>query len=297
MRRLRSRKASACSSCTAARTADGGRRGRHGRAEAHGDRVGNAARHLPEKTAALEAEDAAPYAVEIHGNDGDFDAFHDALEAATEGKHLAGARDLAFGEDADDLVLAQRVAGGAERADHFAGTLLAGDGNGLHHAGEGLDDAVVVDALVHQEADGPVGRGDEQRHIDERHVIADEQCAGLLREVVAAENLDAVDGVRDEEEDEAAEPLRQQDENVDCAGGGDDRGGQHDAARIEMDEFGEDEVGAGGERDADEGEQIGGGDDAALVFLGGAVLDERVDGNGEESGPEAERRRAEWRNR
>ena len=111
----------------------------------------------------------------------------------------------------------------------------------------------------------------------------------LLREVVAAENFDAVDGVGNEEEDEAAEPLGQQDENVDRAGGGDDRGGKHDAARIEMDEFGEDEIDAGREGNADEGEQIGGGDDAALVFFGRAMLDERVDGNGEESGPETER--------
>ena len=145
--------------------------------------------------------------------------------------------------------------------------LLARNRNGLHHAREGLNDAVVVDALVHEEADGPVGRRDQQRHIDKRHVIADQQRAGLLREVVAAEHLDAVDGVGDEEENQAAEPLRQQHQNVDRAGGGDERGGDDDAARIEMNVSGEDEVDAGRERDADERQQIGRGDDAALVLL------------------------------
>src|SRR6185437_2635752 len=267
---------------------DRGGRGRHGCAEAHGDGVGNAARHLPEEATALETEDAAPYAVEVDGDDGNFDAFHDAFESPAEGKHLAGARDLALGEDADDFILAQGVAGGAQGADHFAGTLFAGDGDGLHHAGEGLDEAAVVDALVHEEADGPVGGGDEKRDIDERHVIADEKSAGALREVVAAENFDAVDGVGDEEEDEAAEPFGQEDENVNSAGRGDDGGGKHDAAGIEMDVFGEDEIGAGRQSNADEGEQVGSGDDAALVFFGGAMLDEGVDGDGKESGPETE---------
>ena len=83
---LAPRKASACSSCTAARTSIARGRRRHGRAEADRDGIGNPARHLPQKTSALEAEDAAPHAVEVHGNDGDIDALHDALEAAAEGK-------------------------------------------------------------------------------------------------------------------------------------------------------------------------------------------------------------------
>ena len=111
----------------------------------------------------------------------------------------------------------------------------------------------------------------------------------LLREVVAADDLDAVDGVREEEEDEATEPLRQQDENVDGARGGDDGGGEHDAARIEVNEVGEDEIGAGGDRDSDKREQVGGGDDAALVLFRGAMLNQSVDGDGEEAGPEAKR--------
>ena len=139
--------------------------------------------------------------------------------------------------------------------------------------------------LVHEETNWAIRRGDQKRHIDERHVIADEKRAGSFGEVVAAKNFDAVDGMGDEEEDETAKPLREQDENVDRAGCRDDRGGKHDAARIEMDEFCEYEVRARRESDTDERQQVGGGDDAALVLFGGAMLDgERVHGNREKAG-------------
>ena len=179
-----------------------------------------------------------------------------------------------------------------QRADHVARALFAGDGDGLHHFGEGLDDPEFIDALVHEEADGPIRGGDEQRDVDKGHVIADEQRAGLLREVVAANDLDAIDGVRDEEENQTPEPLRKQHQHIDGSGRGDEGGNEDDAARIEMDVLGENVVNAGRKRDADEGKKIGGGDDASLVLFFWAVLNERIDGDGEEAGPDARRRGA-----
>ena len=140
MRRLRSMKASACNSCTRFADFEAVECWRHGLAEADGDGIRNAARHLPEKASALEAEDAAPDAVEIDGNDGRIDAFHDAFEAAAEGEQLAGARDLAFGEDADDLAVSDGVAGRAQRVNHFARALLARRWESLDHFREGLDE-------------------------------------------------------------------------------------------------------------------------------------------------------------
>ncbi len=114
-------------------------RGRHGFSEAHRDVIGNVMRHLPQEASALEAEDAAPHAVEVHRDDGNLDVLHDALQAATEGKHLAGARDLSFSEDADDLVVAQRVAGYVQRVQHLARMQLARNRDSLHHFGERFD--------------------------------------------------------------------------------------------------------------------------------------------------------------
>ena len=178
MRHLRCWKALACRFLHGGADLESGRCRRQGFAETDGNGIGDAARHLPEEAAAFEAEDAAPHAVEVDGDDRHIDAFDDALESAAEGKHLAGARDLAFGKDADDFVVAKGVACRAQRADHLARTLLAGDRNGLQHSRERLDHAVLVDALVHEEADGPIGGGDQQRGIDERHVVADEKRAG-----------------------------------------------------------------------------------------------------------------------
>ena len=65
-------------------------------------------------------------------------------------------------------------------------------------------------------------------------------------------------------------------------------GGDDDALGIEVNVCGEDEVDDGGKRDADEREQVGGSDDAALILFRGLVLDERVHRHGEESRPEAQ---------
>src|SRR5947209_15017629 len=78
----------------------------HGVTEADGDGIGNLARQLPEEASLFEAEDRAPDAVEVDGRYGRValrrDALHDAFHAAAEGEQLADARDLPFGEDADN---------------------------------------------------------------------------------------------------------------------------------------------------------------------------------------------------
>src|SRR6516164_6337799 len=84
---------------------DCGRGGRHGHAEAHRDAIRNLPRYLPQKSAALKAENASPNAVQVYGNDGNLDAFHDAFESAAEREQLSGSRDLPFGEDAYDLIV------------------------------------------------------------------------------------------------------------------------------------------------------------------------------------------------
>ena len=59
------------------------------RPEADRDRVRDAARPLEKELAALEAEDASPDAIQVYGNDGCLDAFHDSFEAAPERQQLA----------------------------------------------------------------------------------------------------------------------------------------------------------------------------------------------------------------
>ena len=147
---------------------------------------------------------------------------------------------------------------------------------------------MLVDALVHEETDRPVGRSNQQRYIHKRHVVAHEQCAGLVRKVVAPDYLDEINSVRDEKENQPPKPFRQQDEHIDRSRRGNEGSCDNHATRIEMYVFREDVVNARRQRDPDEREQVGSGNDSALVFLSWAMLNERIHRHGIEAGPEAE---------
>ena len=112
-------------------------------AEVHRHAIGNPPRQLPEEAPLLEAEDAAPHAVQRHRDDRRFDVLHDALEAAAERQQVADARDLAFGEDADHLAVLDGLAGGAQRVEHFARAQLGGNGDDAQDPRKGLDPAAV----------------------------------------------------------------------------------------------------------------------------------------------------------
>ena len=74
-----------------------------------------------------------------------------------------------------------------------------------------------------------------KRDIDKRHVVANQQCAGFLGEVVAADHAHAIDGARGEEENQAAEPLGQQVEHIGRAERRNDGAGDDHASGIEVD--------------------------------------------------------------
>src|SRR5271165_4019098 len=136
--------------------ADFGGGGCRGQRLPEGDahRIRDGARAFPEEAAAGKTENGAPDAVEIDGDDGNVDAFHDALKAAAEGQHLANAGDLAFRKNAYNFAVAQRLRGIAQGVDHFAWALIRGDGDDFQHARKGLDERMIVNALEHQKADG-----------------------------------------------------------------------------------------------------------------------------------------------
>ncbi len=75
---------------------------------------------------------------------------------------------------------------------------------------------------------------------------------------------------------------------------GDERGGDDDAARIEMNECGKDVVDAGRKRDSHKRQQIRRCNDAAFVFFRRAMLNQSIDRHGEEAGPKAQKPQAEW---
>ena len=76
--------------------------------EGDGHGIGNALRYFREKLSPIEAEDTAPDAIQMNGNDGGASAFHDPFESPAKGEEGAGSGDLAFRKDADDLAFVER---------------------------------------------------------------------------------------------------------------------------------------------------------------------------------------------
>src|SRR5580704_16441116 len=83
------------------------RRGRQWRAKRYAHGIRQVARQFPEEAAARKTENGAPHAVEVHWDDWNVDALNDAFHAAAERHHLADARHLPLGENADQLAVLQ----------------------------------------------------------------------------------------------------------------------------------------------------------------------------------------------
>ena len=187
---------------------DGGRRGRQRGAERHRDRIRKARRPLPEELPALEAEDAAPDAVQIDGDDRHVEPVDDPLEAALERQQVARPADRALGEDADDVALSELVTGRGERR-HDVPRSGGADRDRLHRAHQPVNRPQLVIRLVDHEPDEPLDASRRRAAPStKRQVIADEQRRAARRHVLLADDPDAVERVREEPETEADQELR-----------------------------------------------------------------------------------------
>src|SRR6202521_1625427 len=79
----------------------GTRRGWHRSSERDGHGIRHSHRPLPEEPAALEAENAAPHAIEMDGNHRHVETLDHPLEAALERQEVPGPADRPFREHAD----------------------------------------------------------------------------------------------------------------------------------------------------------------------------------------------------
>ena len=80
-------------------------------AKAHCYGIRNSPRHFPQEAITLEAEHASPDAMQVHRHNRRFNAFDDSFHATAKRQQLPGTRDLPFGKDADNLSVADCVAG------------------------------------------------------------------------------------------------------------------------------------------------------------------------------------------
>ena len=108
----------------------------HGRAERYGHRIRNTLGQFPKIFTALKAEDAAPDAIEMHGDDGHIQVPGDFFEPAFEWAHVAGEGERAFGKDAHGVAGGQLGARGADGF-HDAAAVARVHRNRMHAAQEG----------------------------------------------------------------------------------------------------------------------------------------------------------------
>ena len=167
-----------------------------------------------DKFAAPKTHRAAKHAVERDGNYRRIHIFHDVFDAAPERQKLADTRDLSLGKNADDFAIADGVARGLQRGEQFARTLFGRNGNGIPDFCERFYPRFFVDVFEHQKTDGPVGRSDEQERVGEGNVVANEERAAFFRNVISANNADAINGIRHTPQGETQQRIGQQPHGV-----------------------------------------------------------------------------------
>ena len=103
-------------------------------------------------------------------------------------------------------------------------------------------------------------------------MVANEERAAFLGDIIAAQHFDAIDGVRGDPHDQTQQCIWQQPERVDRADNGEKSADQENAARAEVQKYGQQIVDARGQERADEGEKICRGEQFAFAGLFGAML-------------------------
>ena len=183
------------------------------RAERYRQRIGNSLRPFPQETPAFKAEDAAPQAIQVHGDDRHFSSLPNPFEPSTERQQCTGASDLPFREDADDLSVVECLPRAAQRPEDHAGAACRRNRDDLHGGHQPFEQWVARIGGIDNETYGPIDAGHEQEAIDERHMVRDEQGPAGLGNMVLADDAETVEGVRQDDEHEPQEHIRHQPES------------------------------------------------------------------------------------
>ena len=158
---------------------------------------------FPKKRPSLKLEDAAPELVQMNGNDRKICPLDDLFEATLKGQQMPDAADT-FGEDANHLALFQFLARALQRMDNVT-PIAWRDGDGLHEAEKPVEPSDVVVFTVQHKPNEPGYRSADQKRIDEGNVIRDQQGWTVKRNVLLADNSNAIQSVGEHPKNEANE--------------------------------------------------------------------------------------------
>ena len=259
-----------------------GRVGRQGLSDHHVHRIGQAVRPLPEEAAALEAEDAAPQAVEANGDDGHVGPARDDLQPLGEGQHGAGAGDAALREDADEGSIARRLSRFVQGVLLLLGRIPRADGNETHAAAEGPHHGEVQVVPVHQEPRRALGHGPHEHAVHEGHVIGHQEGATLFGEVLPTTDPQAIESVRQGQEYQAHEELPRQHEGGNAPQGHDDAPHHEHLWRVQGQALIPEDEHGGGQQDPHKVHHLRQALHGATLLLARQALDQAAHGNGED---------------
>ena len=169
--------------------------------DAHG--IGKLFGKLEQHAAPFTAEDTSKHTVKVDGDDRRAAPLDDSLEPAPKREHHSGARDLPFGEDADQVPLVQVLPGVAQRTQDHPRTARCGDWNCPDRLPERLDQRMIVVRCFDDKSDRPVEAREQEQSVDERCVIGHQQRSARLRNILSSEDPHAVERMGQENKDEA----------------------------------------------------------------------------------------------
>ena len=101
--------------------------------------------------------------------------------------------DLAFGEDADELAVIERLARLAEGLEDHPGPAAAGDRDRPHDAEEPAQERPLEVLGVDHEPDRPVDRGDHEQAVGERDVVGRQERGAFAGHVIPAHDPQPVE--------------------------------------------------------------------------------------------------------
>jgi len=148
-----------------------------------------------EKFPALERKYGTPGAVDPQWHQGHSRFFRDEFHAAFQLVERAVAGQLAFGKEADDVAVFQRIDGDAER---FAGLVLA-DGDRIENTAEPGDGRPFHESLIHYEANVAGAGGGDEECVGKGDMVRQQKHAAGFREIADVQNADPVNQPHDRE--------------------------------------------------------------------------------------------------
>ena len=205
------------------------------------------------------------------------------FEPLLESAELAVVADTPFGKESDDLAVVEALADGGDA--RFAGS--GGDGNDVEESEKPAEVPEVVDAAVHDELDGPGRCHLDDQPVDPADVVAQQQHAPALGQVLESFDMDFIAAFEDGQQQQPGKEVGELADGVEGAQQG-DAGGEEEKLQRRESHLDEEDGEQQEAQHADVLDEVVAREDFPHALFGGEELDGGVEGDDEEPPEESE---------